>query len=164
MDILAHFSRSLAVIFFQTRPSVSRHVSETLGLSKGPDIPYWDQLSEDEREKRLTLLPLDESQSNKNIIRKAFAYSGIYRYSGIRIHDSILIIICLTFNREIDAVSANDILFKSSPRKHHNLPAHIAATPPDPSSSSDENASIKANGFETNEVLLLHTFFSPCLS
>jgi len=86
VDIQAHFSRSLAVIFFQTRPSVSRRVSETLGLSKGPDIPYWDQLSEDEREKRLTLLPLDGSQSNKNIIRKAFAYSGIYRYSGIRIY------------------------------------------------------------------------------
>lgn len=81
VDIQAHFSRSLAVIFFQTRPSVSRHVSEKLGLSKEPNIPYWDQLSEKESEKRLTLLPLDESQTNKNAIRKAFASSGIYRYS-----------------------------------------------------------------------------------
>lgn len=88
-------------------------------------------------------------------------FTGILVF--VFIHDSIFIIICLNFNREIDAVSANDILFKSSPRKHHNLPAHIAATPPDPSSSSDENASIKVNGFETNEVLLLHTFLKSCL-
>ena len=92
VDIQAHFSRSLAVIFFQTHPSVSRYVSETLGLSKGPDIPYWDQLSEDEKEKRLTLLPLDGSQTNKNIIRKAFASTGIYRYSYLYI---ILILIII---------------------------------------------------------------------
>jgi len=81
LDVQVHFSRTLSVIFLRTAPSVSRNVSKALGLSKGPTVPYWDQLSEQESQKRLTLLPHDLDETSKNAIKQAFALSGIYKYS-----------------------------------------------------------------------------------
>jgi len=82
MDVQAHFSRSLSVLFFRTAPSVSRNVSKALGLRKGSNVPYWDQLSEEESQKRLTLLAYNLNETSENAIKQAFSSSGIYMYNS----------------------------------------------------------------------------------
>lgn len=115
LDMQVHFSRSLSVIFVRVCPSVSRLVSKELNLTKGKS-PYWDTVSLDESQKRMTLLPHDLTETAKNAIKQAFALCGIYK--------------------EIPAAEAHDILVKSSPGKMARLALAAAEKPSNVSSSS----------------------------
>ena len=107
LDVQVHFSRSLSVIFIRAIPSISRQVSKELGLSKNGSAPYWDTVSDEESEKRLTLLPNQLVEAEKNAIKQAFVHSAIYK--------------------EISSAEANDILLKCSPKGiHDGIPTEVA--------------------------------------
>lgn len=94
LHVDAHFNRQLPVIFINVTPNLCRLVSKELGLLKGAG-PYWDPLSEDESQKRLTLLPSNLDDSAKNAIKQAFVPKGVFR--------------------EINHTEANRLLVISSP-------------------------------------------------
>lgn len=94
LQMEVHFSRSMPVIFIYTTPSLSRAISRTLGLVSG-EGPFFDSLSINECEKRLTLLPSDLDDAAKHAIRQAFVPRGIFK--------------------EINHPEANKILVKSAP-------------------------------------------------
>ena len=80
LEVQVHFGRSPFVIFLRVSPSISHKVSKQLGWTKNnSSSPYWDTLSNKESEKRLILLPLALSETEKSAIKEAFALCGIYK-------------------------------------------------------------------------------------
>jgi len=77
LQVDAHFTRQLPVIFLSVTPNLCRRISSELGLPKSG--PYWDTLSDDESKKRLTLLPCHLDDSAKNAIKQAFVPKGVFR-------------------------------------------------------------------------------------
>lgn len=96
LQLEVHFSRSMPVIFIYVAPSLSREISKKLGLKRDvPGSPYFDTLSKEECERRLTLLPSSLDETAKNAIRQAFVPKGVFK--------------------EINVAEANKLLFISSP-------------------------------------------------
>lgn len=93
LQVDAHFNFPLPVIFISVTPALCRRVSSGLRLNKNG--PYWDTVSGDETQKRLTLFPSSLDDSAKNAIKQAFIPRGVFH--------------------EISSCDANRILMTSSP-------------------------------------------------
>ncbi|KAI9565273.1 hypothetical protein GHT06_009058 [Daphnia sinensis] len=122
----AHFNRQLPVIFLTVAPSLCHRVSSGLHLDKSG--PYWDPLSEDESQKRLTLLPFSLDDSAKNAIKQAFVPRGVFS--------------------EISLCEANRLLVISSPSEVRNalqrLPSGTAVSAETTRASTSSKQEIKA--------------------
>lgn len=150
LEVQVHFSRALSAIFLRAAPSVSRNISKLIGLTKDGTSPYWDQLSEEESQKRLILMPSHVDETAKNAIKQAFGLCGVYQ--------------------EISAAVANDILIKCSPRDVREivdrLPANtsiIAAGPSLSSPNVNNSVANKENGFKMEVVCYLIKFIQSPL-
>lgn len=126
LQMEAHFNRQLPVIFLTVTPTLCRRVSSGLRLNKSG--PYWDSLSEDESQKRLTLLPSSLDDSAKNAIKQAFVPRGVFR--------------------EISSSEANKLLLISSPPEVRDalqrLPSGTAVSAETTRASSSSKQDVKA--------------------
>lgn len=101
-----NFKRDLPVIFIYVAPTASRAFCSQLGLDKQKF--YWDVLSKEESQKRLTLLPISLDEAAKRAIQQAFVPRGVFR--------------------EISYERANEILVNSSPPEVRNAIERLPAT------------------------------------
>ncbi|XP_028149197.2 uncharacterized protein LOC114342259 isoform X1 [Diabrotica virgifera virgifera] len=97
VKVLVSFNSSLPVIFYYLNPSAASQVRTVLDMMTDSDY-YYDPLSlEDEVHRRLTLLPDDLSEENKN------AFQTIYSQPA-------------SIFEELNIKEANDILIKTCPK------------------------------------------------
>ncbi|XP_057373751.1 sentrin-specific protease 6-like [Daphnia carinata] len=122
----ANFNRKLPVIFLYVTPTLCRRVSSGLRLDKSG--PYWDPLSEDESQKRLTLLPCNLDDSAMNAIKQAFVPRGVFS--------------------EISSCEANRLLVISSPPEVRDalqrLPSGTAVSAEATRASTSSKQDVKA--------------------
>lgn len=98
VKVLASFNSSLPVVFYYLDSGLAKKVREELDMLSDSDF-YFDPLSlEDEAQRRITLLPDDITEENKNMIQLIYGYP-------INILD------------ELNIKEANDILIKTCPKE-----------------------------------------------
>ena len=124
-----HPGKAMPVIFLYVTPSASKKIRDKLNMVRDSKKPYLDIQSEDECEKRITLLPNELADDAKNAIKQAFQPGGIFA--------------------EISQHEANRVLVLSSPLEVREMLDKLPSTTTAESTvitPSKSNVSNKENG------------------
>jgi sentrin-specific protease 7 len=116
-NVLAHFGRSMPVLFLYTSPRVGIQVRKLLGMNVKGQEPYYDPLSDDETHKRITLLPEKMPEDAKTIIKQIYTtvskeqkdLKDLDELKDPKKSKEMLI--------ELECKEANAILVKASPKE-----------------------------------------------
>ena len=93
LKVLAHFGKSMPLLFLYVTPSVCQKARKLLKMTNSQSF-YFDVQSQDDTQKRITILPEKLTEENKMILKQHF--SGKVQ--------------------ELESKDANEILVRSSPK------------------------------------------------
>ena len=101
--MLAHFGKSMPLLFLYISPGACKRARTSLSMTNNQSF-YLDITSQDETQKRVTILPEKLSDDNKMVLKQ---------YFGNRL-------------QEVESKEANEILVRSSPKDLHVLRQKMA--------------------------------------
>jgi len=119
LKVLAHFGKSMPLLFLYISPGACKRARASLAMNSVQSF-YIDITSQDETQKRITILPEKLTDDNKMILKRFFASSL----------------------QEVESKEANEILVRSSPKDLHILKQKMASANGLVPKKNEEEASV----------------------
>ncbi|KAK8741250.1 hypothetical protein OTU49_002576, partial [Cherax quadricarinatus] len=119
VKILVHLGRSLPVFFIYIKPSTAASVRRLLKMMDKSGY-YFDPCSNEESQRRITILPDRMTEENKNLVKEILSSTNVHTSDAVNVTSSVPND-KINIMEELDQREANEILVRSSPMEVQSL-------------------------------------------